>query len=81
MSHSLISKNGAVENNSIDICPVCQSPNGCSMACKGESAYDCWCFEEHFPAEVLYEVVSRATHPACICRDCLNEMKKRLADG
>lgn len=50
-----------------NICPICSSPNNCSIA-MGCPAYTCWCMSKEIN-ESLKNIVA---NDRCICENCIN---------
>ena len=52
------------------ICPLCQKPNGCAIAC-GRDGASCWCNEKIVDPEVL----KGTPQTSCMCCSCLLQLR------
>jgi len=53
-------------------CPICAGSNNC----QAHSQESCWCNRVTIPEELLALVPEQYQGKACICQDCLKNMKK-----
>jgi 5-aminopentanamidase len=60
-----------------EACPLCSGSNACGL--KTDPAAKCWCFNEHFPQDLLERVPPEAVRRTCICAGCLKAFQRAAA--